>query len=59
MSKIKVYKNDDSVIVDSEKIIDMYDGTSFLRLIPDVSDEVHVLFAAYEKYKHLLLKKPL
>lgn len=55
MSKIKVYKND-SIILDSEKIIDMYLGASILRLLPDISDEVHLLFAAYKKYKHLTIK---
>ena len=54
MSKIRLYKDDDGFIFDSEDIISKYYGTSFIRLVLDVSDEVHILFAAYEKYKHLI-----
>ena len=53
-SCVCLYKDDDRFIFDSEDIISKYYGTSFIRLVPDASDEVHILFAAYEKYKHLI-----
>ena len=56
MSKIRLYKDDDRFIFDSEDIISKYYRTSFLRLVPDVSDEVHILFAAYEKFEELIQK---
>lgn len=56
MSKLRLYQNDDRFIFDSEHIISKYYGTSFIRLVPDVSDEVHILFAAYEKFGELIQK---